>query len=242
MLFLILLSLALPVLAHSGRTDSSGGHYNRSTGEYHYHHGYSAHQHPDGVCPYRVSATPKPTVRPIERVERAVTSTSASSSTTVKNSSSNQSKNGGVDTFVSIIIVGSLFAIALFVISSLRTTIKNLEKELRESRDECAGLRSRIHSFELKSQEAEEKARKAEEYAKQAQLELSERLQLPSPVIEEKPMIVWITERGTKYHTTEGCCGARTPITLDSALDKWYEKCSKCCDRDRPRNYNKRFW
>lgn len=38
--------------AHSGRTDSSGGHYNRSTGEYHYHHGYSAHQHENGVCPY----------------------------------------------------------------------------------------------------------------------------------------------------------------------------------------------
>ena len=38
--------------AHSGGTDSKGGHYNRSTGEYHYHHGYSAHQHPNGVCPY----------------------------------------------------------------------------------------------------------------------------------------------------------------------------------------------
>lgn len=39
-------------LAHSGRTDSNGGHYNRSTGTYHYHHGYPAHQHPGGVCPY----------------------------------------------------------------------------------------------------------------------------------------------------------------------------------------------
>jgi len=29
--------------AHSGRTDSSGGHYNRSTGGYHYHNsGYTA--------------------------------------------------------------------------------------------------------------------------------------------------------------------------------------------------------
>lgn len=41
--------------AHGGRTDASGGHYNRSTGEYHYHHGYSAHQHPNGVCPYESS-------------------------------------------------------------------------------------------------------------------------------------------------------------------------------------------
>lgn len=38
--------------AHPGRTDANGGHYNHSTGEYHYHHGYPAHQHIDGVCPY----------------------------------------------------------------------------------------------------------------------------------------------------------------------------------------------
>lgn len=45
--------------AHSGRTDSYGGHYDTSTGEYHYHHGYSAHQHYDmdgdgrQDCPYK---------------------------------------------------------------------------------------------------------------------------------------------------------------------------------------------
>ena len=44
--------ISFSVYAHPGRTDSRGGHYNRSTGEYHYHHGYPAHQHPDGVCPY----------------------------------------------------------------------------------------------------------------------------------------------------------------------------------------------
>lgn len=38
--------------AHPGRTDSNGGHYNRSTGEYHYHHGYPEHQHENGICPY----------------------------------------------------------------------------------------------------------------------------------------------------------------------------------------------
>lgn len=37
--------------AHSGRTDSSGGHHD-SFGDYHYHHGYSAHYHIDGECPY----------------------------------------------------------------------------------------------------------------------------------------------------------------------------------------------
>lgn len=38
--------------AHPGATDANGGHYDHSTGEYHYHHGYPAHQHPDGRCPY----------------------------------------------------------------------------------------------------------------------------------------------------------------------------------------------
>lgn len=42
--------------AHSGRTDANGGHHdykNKSgLGSYHYHHGYPAHLHPNGVCPY----------------------------------------------------------------------------------------------------------------------------------------------------------------------------------------------
>ena len=41
--------------AHSGRTDSNGGHYDNTKGEYHYHHGYLAHQHnEDGSCPYEI--------------------------------------------------------------------------------------------------------------------------------------------------------------------------------------------
>lgn len=38
--------------AHPGRTDGRGGHYNRSTGEYHYHHGYPAHSVCGINCPY----------------------------------------------------------------------------------------------------------------------------------------------------------------------------------------------
>ena len=38
--------------AHGGDTDSNGGHYDRGTGVYHYHHGYPAHYHIGGECPY----------------------------------------------------------------------------------------------------------------------------------------------------------------------------------------------
>ena len=50
--FLCLIMCVVVSFAHPGGTDSNGGHYNRSTGEYHYHHGYPAHQHTDGLCPY----------------------------------------------------------------------------------------------------------------------------------------------------------------------------------------------
>lgn len=49
---LFLLILTNPIYAHPGRTDGKGGHYNRTTGQYHYHHGRSEHQHTNGVCPY----------------------------------------------------------------------------------------------------------------------------------------------------------------------------------------------
>lgn len=50
---LLLFLCVVPSVAHSGGTDSSGGHYDSSTGSYHYHHGYPAHQHTNGKCPYR---------------------------------------------------------------------------------------------------------------------------------------------------------------------------------------------
>ena len=50
-LFALLLCCTV-ALAHPGGTDAAGGHYDRSTGEYHYHHGHTAHQHYNGQCPY----------------------------------------------------------------------------------------------------------------------------------------------------------------------------------------------
>lgn len=55
---IMLLLLITVTSAHPGRTDGRGGHYDSETGEYHYHHGYEAHQHTDldddGIpdCPY----------------------------------------------------------------------------------------------------------------------------------------------------------------------------------------------
>ncbi len=53
---IVLLFGSIPVYAHSGRTDSSGGHNDNKNksglGPYHYHHGYGPHLHDGGICPY----------------------------------------------------------------------------------------------------------------------------------------------------------------------------------------------
>ena len=58
----VIMSLSLSAFAHSGRTDSSGGHKDNKNksglGGYHYHcGGYPAHLHTGGRCPY---TDPKP--------------------------------------------------------------------------------------------------------------------------------------------------------------------------------------
>ncbi len=50
-LLLLLTSFCVTSYAHPGKVDSNGGHYNNTTDEYHYHHGYPAHSHVGG-CPY----------------------------------------------------------------------------------------------------------------------------------------------------------------------------------------------
>ena len=49
---LFIFVFSFQTFAHSGRTDSYGGHYDHSNGSYHYHHGHPAHEHPNGECPY----------------------------------------------------------------------------------------------------------------------------------------------------------------------------------------------
>lgn len=58
--FLItILILSSISFAHSGGTDSKGGHHDRIHGGYHYHHGYPAHDICGSNCPYLVKEETK---------------------------------------------------------------------------------------------------------------------------------------------------------------------------------------
>ena len=72
------ISIGVSCYAHSGRTDSNGGHRDNKNksglGSYHYHcGGHPAHLHENGICPY--SSSPSKTTK---------STTSTSTGTTVK--------------------------------------------------------------------------------------------------------------------------------------------------------------
>lgn len=85
----ILLAFPTTILAHSGKTDSSGGHKDKNNvsglGSYHYHcGGYPAHLHDGGVCPYSGSAKSSTTTKLTTNNSKASTA-KAESSTEAKN-------------------------------------------------------------------------------------------------------------------------------------------------------------
>lgn len=78
---IVIMGSSVTANAHSGRTDSNGGHRDNKNvsglGPYHYHHGFGPHLHNNG-CPYNnVNAT----------------GSNSSSSKSKNNSTTSQSKN-----------------------------------------------------------------------------------------------------------------------------------------------------
>ena len=80
LIILSIISIGVNAYAHSGRTDSGGGHKDNNNksglGSYHYHcGGHPAHLHTNGVCPYSSSSS------------ASKSSTSSSSSSSAKTTS-----------------------------------------------------------------------------------------------------------------------------------------------------------
>ena len=62
LVILTIISIGVNAYAHSGKTDSNGGHRDNENksglGSYHYHcGGHPAHLHTNGVCPYSSSSS-----------------------------------------------------------------------------------------------------------------------------------------------------------------------------------------
>lgn len=153
------ISVTGSAFAHPGRTDSQGGHTDRDTGEYHFHHGYPAHQHEDrdgdGVkeyCPYNFSdntgansgtpssrtsssrpATYVPVPAPVPKViTRETTATTPPTTAAVYSSGSKESNNSGWEDA----IVAGFAAICLFFWFLWAILKKSdFEKEIQRKKD-----------------------------------------------------------------------------------------------------------
>lgn len=118
---LIIALLSLTGFAHSGRTDSNGGHYDRSTGEYHYHHGYSAHQHydidGDGTidCPYKYK----------DKTNHDSGNTSIKTASPQVSSKTSNNVNSFKDTVVNILIISAILIVTFlgFLIHSALSSL-----------------------------------------------------------------------------------------------------------------------
>ena len=112
--------------AHSGRTDGSGGHWNRSTGVYHYHHGYSAHDHYDmdgdgkKDCPYEFQnktttqnkiSLPVPTYPEIQTPTYPKITAQTTSTEPTKDKSTVKKENVGVHGFLIFLVTFESFAV-----------------------------------------------------------------------------------------------------------------------------------
>ena len=116
-----MMMLSLIASAHAGRTDSNGGHYNNSTGEYHFHHGYPAHSHydmdEDGVidCPYNFDDKTNKISNSSNNSNNSQSTTNSSSNQTTASSDTKQGKKVTFfDIFISLILIIIFSAIALF--------------------------------------------------------------------------------------------------------------------------------
>ena len=154
-LFLILLVLCVtPASAHPGRTDSQGGHYDRSTGEYHWHHGMSAHQHydmdGDGIldCPYTFKGTATTTASP-DIYTTTITTAPATFSTWATTAWTSPStstpdtaaKEGGNGPMIGWIVSAAL-VIALYGSSKSHEKESNLDLErIRKQNQEISALK-----------------------------------------------------------------------------------------------------
>lgn len=88
---ILLTTMMIPItlLAHSGRTDSRGGHRDNKNvsglGSYHYHcGGYPAHLHKNGVCPYKSTATSSTSNKSTNKSTNNSTSTTSTKKSTPK--------------------------------------------------------------------------------------------------------------------------------------------------------------
>jgi len=233
-LFAINMLLCVNVLAHPGKTDEYGGHFDYEAGEYHYHHGYPAHQHENGECPYDFDdktvensySSGYSSGATEHHNYREISTTSHSEVKYTKKSSFFESKIGRR------LLLSIASIIVLFL--TLYIAIIRIKKHIRRKRcDEyLTQLKPKLNMLK------EEYAKYLIEYYSVNLLE--EECNAPSNIKFENGKFksitsevfgkytVYVSWSGSCIHKSYDCSGARIP-KVSFLVPKYYRTCSKCC-------------
>lgn len=246
-------ALSTTVFAHPGRTDSSGGHYDRETGEYHYHHGFEAHQHVNGECPF-------------DFVDMTGQNSGGDGSGGTRTSGSGaggsyetqQDKSSLLEDFIAICIVAAFISFAPTLIldfaliavflpgkvsdrflptlwltypASMCFTAAFLHEEYRYKFIFAGAAVLIVHfliSIKGKEEMVRDDAKKKEAELKKASVEQSNKVD-----VEDGRHIVYITQSGKFYHSSRACpCLARSKriisVSEEQARKNGKRKCKKC--------------
>ena len=242
-LVLIVISLTLiqPSYAHSGRTDSNGGHYDRSTGEYHYHHGFPAHQHTNGVCPYNnIDMTGK-------NSGSSSGGKGSSSSFSIQKEEKEDDEGWTSIVIPFLVIFGLLFLpeIILTIIGTVREFLNRdkIKQQIEQEEEERKKRQLRIEEEKKRKelQYQEEKEIYIQAYSGKSMQDIAYECGMPenaeirsdgrphticAPPNEDE-YVVFCSEHGKKFHRTDHCnYAARKPVHV---LDvKILGPCCKC--------------
>lgn len=244
-------ALSTTVFAHPGRTDGSGGHYDRETGEYHYHHGFEAHQHVNGECPF-------------DFVDMTGQNSGGDGGTRTSGSGAGgyyegrQDKSSLLEDLIAICIIAAFISVAPTIILDLviiavllrnRISERSLKtvwlaypasvcftaavfyKEYRDKLIYAGAAILIVHfliSIKGKKEMERDAAKKKEAELKKASAEQSNKVNA-----EDGRHIVYITQGGRLYHSSRACpCLARSKRIIsvyeDQARRNGKRKCTKC--------------
>ena len=256
----VLLLLTVPLaLAHSGRTDSDGGHYDRSTGEYHFHHGMSAHQHPGGVCPYddKPAATVKPTKFASVYAYRSDQYANAMSVTARPTAAPASKEPFGKELRMKIIFALGIAVVILAVgiifcihqISLLREKCANLEERNKRIWNSNTELNKEVQDLKHLRQVFDQLLPFIVALASEAYEKRRDALMISSylhpigcndPSLD--PVMVYVTDGASKkFHMkVHGVWFSTSKIVIQEAILKGYQPCAICCPQLRIKDHSLR--
>ena len=209
----LVLMLCVAASAHPGRTDSSGGHRDNNNvsglGSYHYHHGYPAHLHTNGICPYNY-------------VDK--TNSGASTGTVPAANARDREEIFMVPWWLLFL---SMAAVAVLVWRNV---------ELRKA---CEGAENLRKACDVQIAQLEVQCQSARDQSFMLLIEMRRRwlvLGMIAGVLKVPPenlrnqRAVYVYNSGGMYHAHRNCAGvgSQKEILLASARREGYKPCAKC--------------